>query len=274
MHSAVKVCVHNDGCINIIRQFIFHQVMCATLYAFSNSRCVPPRHSPLWVMVDKWVICFHVWLMVVECLWDVVLGSLASTSLTTCTASASTQYALGTCLMATDLKVFELFCRVFFVLLDCWFFKERGVCPWSPCVCRLLSFSMFLLFHVCDCNTPLVTHFKVQIKQVIQLEMVRFFGRKEVIAPMHAPELHGTALLQPCILLNAPECTFAEQSVNEHKMSVDTQCVLWSGQIVDLNIAHVVVYGTVVGGFSCFYLLIRIFLCLFCFVTLRWSDAL
>lgn len=118
---------------------------------------------------------------------------------------------------------------------------------------------MFLLFHVCDCNTPLVTHFKVQIKQVIQLEMVMFFGRKEVIAPMHAPELHGTALLQPCILLNAPECTFAEQSVNEHKMSVDTQCVLWSGQIVDLKIAHVVVYGTVVGGFSCFYLLIRIF---------------
>jgi len=37
---------------------------------------------------------------------------------------------------------------------------------------------------------------------------------------MHAPELHGTALLQPCILLYAPECTFAEQSVNEHRMSV------------------------------------------------------
>lgn len=150
-------------------------------------------------------------------------------------------------------------------------------------VCRLLSFSMFLLFHVCDCNTPLVTHFKVQIKQVIQLETVRFFGKKEAMAPMHAPELHGTALLQPCILPNAPECTFAEQSVNEHKMSVDTQCVLWSGQIVDLKIAHAVVLGTVVGGFSCFYLVIRIFWCLFCFVTLRktyssikseWCDRL
>lgn len=83
------------------------------------------------------------------------------------------------------------------------------------------------------------------------------FWRKEVIAPMHAPELHGTALLQPCTLLYAPECTFAEQSVNEHKMSVDTQCVLWSGQIVDLTIAHIVVYGTVVGGLCCcFYLVI------------------
>lgn len=55
------------------------------------------------------------------------------------------------------------------------------------------------------------------------------------MAPMRAPELHGTALLQPCTLLHAPECTFAEQSVNEHKISVDTQCVVRSGQTVDLK---------------------------------------
>lgn len=99
-------------------------------------------------------------------------------------------------------------------------------------------------------------------------------GRKEVIAPMHAPELHDTALLQPCILLYAPECIFAEQSVNEHKIGVDTQCVVWSGQIVDLKIAHIVVYGTVVGFVVLFIWYSTFFACIFCFVTLQWSDAL
>lgn len=87
---------------------------------------------------------------------------------------------------------------------------------------------------------------------------------------MHAPELHDTALLQPCTLLYAPECTFAEQSVNEHKISVDTQCVVWSGQIVDLKIAHIVVYDTAVGCFCCFVYLV-IFFCMF--ILLRNSAV-
>ncbi len=153
--------------------------------------------------------------------------------------------------------MFEHFCREF--LHGCWFFKERSMCPWCPLLwARLLSFSMFLLFHVCDCNTPLVTHFKIQIKQVIQLEMVGL--GEEGIHSTHAcpwAARHCTAAaLHPSVCPRMHICrTICEWAQNQCRYAMC--CVEWADRWLE-NRTHCGVWHC--RGFCCFvYLVFHIF---------------
>lgn len=146
-----KECLHCDGCINTNPSihsssgYVCHFACLVMEGVYHRGPLL------LWVMVENREICWLMMVMVV--VLDVVLGSFASTSHPTCTASASIWRMLWYSCLSPDFKVFELFCRS----VNCStadFFQEHGMCPRCPLLCAcLLSFSMFCCF-MCVTVTP------------------------------------------------------------------------------------------------------------------------
>lgn len=178
--------------------------------------------------------------------------------------------------LGTDSEVCEGSWRRFLgvcELFDSWSSKSVLRVPGLPVVRSSLDFllcCMFLLFHVTVTSPWWPTLGPNKAGNIVGNSRVW----KEVIAPMHAPScttLHCCSPAPSCMPQNAHLENNLWISTSIRKICVDTHSVAWSGEMLHfcIEFAKIVLCCMACCG-VCFFL----FACLFCFVTLRWSDAL